>query len=463
MFLVYKICQLLTKDNNACIFSVIISIYGITIFNKYLLVLFRRLNFFGEPDPFFPEYRGVPVFTKFFNINGTPLGLVFYLVFLYSVIKIFIGKKTILYSVFVFLSVLAIGFIYPQFLPGAVVSAFCICLVNTLLHNEEKAVYLRKVFLTIIPLTIGLLFISPYFFSISSGIKGGVELFRAEPLLLNAVSSLIIFFPILIVIFLNRKYLWNLSDRGGLFAVTASTIAALGCYICMHMSYHNEYKSLVLAEITLGILGGIALSNMKQWCNKTIIFIVLIAFVFPMFDIVNQKMSRFELIPVMFSEKGKALCAKDAEENELYEWIRSQTNVDDVFFDTTPNLPVLGQRQLFVGMDAVIKGIDLKGQQFQIYNPGYNYGIKSHLEKTCGYDGALVQARYDILRNIYNPKQKLIKEQTEELFSSNNKIYMVVRRASFSRSIKFRFSDKVFQSSRGNFSVYRYNSNKPMQ
>lgn len=463
MFLVYKICQLLTEDNNACIFSVIISMYGITIFNKYLLVLFRGLNFFGETNPFFPEYRGLPVFTKFFNINGTPLGLVFYLVFLYSVIKIFIGKKTILYSVFVFLSLLATGFIYPQFLPGAVASALCICLVNGFTGNKEKTGYLRKVFLTITPLIIGLLFISPYFFSISSGIKGGVELFKSEPLLLNAVSSLIIFFPILIVIFLNRKYLWNLSDRGGLFAIIAATIAALGCYICMHMSYHNEYKSLVLAEITLGILGGIALSNMKQWCNKIIVFVLLIAFAFPMFDIVNQKLSRFESIGVMFEEKGKALCAKDTEENELYEWIRSQTNVSDVFFDTTPNIPVLAQRQLFIGMDATIKGKDKKGQPFQIYNPGYDYGIKSHLENTCGYDTALVRGRYEILRNIYNPKQKLTKEQTEQLFSSNNKIYIIVRRESFPKSYKYRDFDKVFQSSRSNYSVYRYDSNKPIQ
>jgi hypothetical protein len=426
-----------------------------------LLVLFRRINFFGEPNPFFPEYRGLPIFTKFFNINGTPLGMVFYLVFLYSVIKIFIGKKTILYAVFVFLSVLAIGFIYPQFLPGVFASTICICLANIILYGKEKMIYLRKVFLIITSLMIGLILISPYFFSISSGIKGGIELFKTESLLLNTISYLIVFFPILTVIFLNRRFLWNYSDKNVLFAVLASTIATFGCYVCMHMSYNNEYKALLLSEITLGILGGIALSNMKQWCNKFIVFIVLIACMFPTFDIINQKLSRFDLVPVMFAEKGKALCAKDTEEDELYEWIRKKTNVDDVFFDTTPNIPVFAQRQLFIATDTVVKGTDETGQQFQIYNPGYNYGIRNHLEKTCGYDPVWVRNRYDILKKIYNPNQELTQEQTEELFSSNNRVYIVVRKAMFPEPFKNVLFDKVFQSSRGDFSVYCYSPNKP--
>lgn len=456
MFLVYKISQLLIEDNNACILSVLISMYGITIFNKYLLGLFKRINFWGNENPFFPEYRGLPVFTKFCNINGTPLGLVFYLVFLYSAFKISVGKNSILYAVIVFLSILAIGFTYPQFLPAAVISALCICLANIVIHKKEKMIFLRKVFLIIPPLMIGLIFISPYFFSISSGIKTGVQLFNTESVLLNSISSLIVFFPILIVIFLNRKFLWNYSNRKVLIAVAVSTFAALGCYICMHMAYHNEYKSLVLTEITLGILGGIALSNTKQWCNKFILFIVLIAFVFPMFDIVYKKLSRFDLVPVMFTEKGKNLCPKDTEEEQLYQWIRNQTNVDDIFFDTTPNIPVFAQRQLFIAADTIVKVKDETGQQFQIYNPGYNYAIRSHLEKTCGYDPALVQNRYDILQKIYNPNQELTQQQTKELSSSNNRIYVIVRKAMFPGPFKNVLFDKVFQSSQGNFSVYCY-------
>jgi len=166
-------------------------------------------------------------------------------------------------------------------------------------------------------------------------------------------------------------------------------------------------------------------------------------------------------MPIMFAENRKALCSKNTEEDELYEWIRSQTNVDDVFFDTTPNIPVFAQRQLFIGTDTVVKGKDQAGQQFQIYNPGYNYGIRSHLEKTCGYDPALLRNRYDILEKIYNPNQELTQEQTEELFSSNNRTYMIVRKATFPKPFKYRLFDKVFQSSKGNFSVYCHSPNKP--
>jgi hypothetical protein len=353
------------------------------------------------------------------------------------------------------------GFIYPQFLPAVLAGTICICFVNALLHSKEKMICLRKVFLIIAPLIISLIIILPYFFSISSGIKGGIELFKIESLLTNTVSYLIVCFPVLLIVFLNRKFLWNYVDRTALVIILTSTIISFGCYICMHMSYNNEYKALLLSEITLGILGGIALSNMKQWCNKFIVFIVLIACMFPIFDSIKIKLDHLGAMPIMFTENRKALCAKDTEEDELYQWIRSQTNVDDVFFDTTPNIPVFAQRQLFIAADTVVKGTDKTGQQFQIYNPGYNYGIRSHLEKTCGYDPALVRNRYDILEKIYNPNQELTQEQTEQLFSSNNRIFMIVRKAMFPKPFKNVLFDKVFQSSKGNFSVYCYGPNKP--
>jgi len=131
MFLIYQISRLLINDRKANILSVIISIFGIIILNPYLR---RVLKSFG----IYPEWRGVPVFVKFSNINGTPVGLVFYLMFLYSVIKIFVGKKPGFNAALFFLSILGCGFVYAPLLPAVVASTICICLVNIALNRKEN-------------------------------------------------------------------------------------------------------------------------------------------------------------------------------------------------------------------------------------------------------------------------------------------------------------------------------------
>ena len=69
--------------------------------------------------------------------------------------------------------------------------------------------------------------------------------------------------------------------------------------------------------------------------------------------------------------------------------------------------------------------------------------------------------RYDILEKIYNPNQELTQGQKKELFSSNDRVYIIARKAMFPKPYVYRLFDKVFQSSQGNFSVYCYRAKKP--
>lgn len=440
MVVIYKISRLLIKDDKANILSVIISLFGSTVLNSYLVMYLNRINIVARTP-------GVPVWEKFSNINGIPLGLIFYLLFLYSVIRIFVDRKCRLMALLFLLSVAGCGFVYPQFLPGIMASGVLVCLVNLLWHRKENlGLYVRKSLLIIGLLTISGLIVYPYVSSIGSSAKGSIELFNVKSLSLNGVTYLIVCFPILLVIFLSRRFLGKNLDKRVLIIILAVIAATFCCYIFIHLPLTNEYKFLMLSMVTLGILGGVSFGAMRQRWNKSIVFMLLLIFVFPAFSSIYTKLRHYEHLPSRYVEKGKYIYSKNVEENELYEWIRRETNTDDVFIDSELVLPVLAQRPLFVAWNKQVKG------RARAY-PGYGF-IWRFFQSIWGYDADLVRKRNNIVYSIYSSNRQLSSGQKEELFAYNN-IYVIVRKAFVRRAFSKEGFNEVFRSSQGNFLVYR--------
>jgi len=441
MMVIYKISRLLIKDNKANILSVIISLFGSTIFNLYLMRFLRRINILTES-------RGVPAWVKFSDISGLSLGLVFYLLFLYSVIRIFVDRRYGLMALLFFLSITGYYFVYPQFLPGIMASAVLICLVNIVWKRKENlGLYVRKSLLIIGLLIISTLILYPYISSISSGMKSHLQIFKLNSLLTNTKNYFVLCFPILLVIFLSRRSLGKNLDKRVLIIILTVIAATFCCYIFIHLPFASEYKFLILSVLTLGILGGVSLGALKQRWNKSIVFILLLLFMFPAFSNIYTKLRHYEHL-YRYVEKGKYIYSKNTEENELYEWIRKETNTDDVFIDSEVMLPVLAQRPLFVAFDKKVKG-----RTTRLY-PGYGF-IWKFVRLVWGYDIDLVRKRNNIVYIIYSSNRSLTSKQKDELFASGSNVYVIVRRAIIKLAFNRQEFVEVFRSSQGNFLVYQ--------
>lgn len=357
-------------------------------------------------------------------------------------------------------SVLLCGFTYPQFMPGIIAATISVCLVTVVWNRKANiGLYVRKSILIISLLIISTLILLPYILSISTGMKGSVEIFKVKFILLNMVSYFVVCLPILVVIFLNIKFLWRNLDKRVLVIIFAVVAATFCCYVSLHMPLNNEYKSLILSLTTIGILGGISFVGMKQWCNRGVIFILVLLLMYPLFDRIYSRMRYLEYLPVEYLEKGKFIYSQNLEKNELYDWIRNKTNVNDVFIDKDNCLPVFAQRQLFITVDKT-QTVKTKTGRFQFTNPGYIFSMETFFQVIFGYDRKLIKNRINIAKTIYSLDRDLMPEKRKRLCDKHSNIYVIIRNASFRKIFKQKGYDRVFQSSQGNFIVYLY-QNKP--
>jgi hypothetical protein len=444
MLLIYGISRLLIKNRKANIFSVIIALFGATPFTSYMMLSLRQVASFAEP-------RGHPPFAKFSNINGVPLGLVFYLMFLYSLIKIFINQRP-RYNIIIifFLSLLGGGFVYPQFLPAVIAVTILFCLVNIVWKRKEiLGLCVQKSTIVAVLLIISAVILYPYVSSLSSDLGGGIELFNVKSLFSNTVNCAVLCFPVLLVIFLSRQFIRKDINKDALIIVLMTIAATLACYLFIHLRLTNEYKFLMLAMMILGILGGISLSALKQRWRGSVIFILSLIFVYPAFSDVYTRLRHHASLPIVYVEKGSCLYPENAEQSELYEWIRNNTGIDDVFIDTKPDLSVYAQRCLFVSLDKKAKGRTLR-------YPGYGFTFGVLLQDLCGYGTDLIRKRSNIVFTIYGSNRNLTPQQRRELSASGNDVYVIVRKAVLKKGLNRQDFVEVFRSSRGNFLVYRF-------
>ena len=88
-------------------------------------------------------------------------------------------------------------------------------------------------------------------------------------------------------------------------------------------------------------------------------------------------------------------------------------------------------------------------------NPGYGFSMNDVLEKILGCNSKLAVERMKIVDNIYNANLDLSSAQRDKLFASSKNVYVIIRRKSPREIFNERYFIKVFQSSKGNFLVYR--------
>ncbi|RKY09569.1 MAG: hypothetical protein DRP66_01930 [Planctomycetota bacterium] len=442
VFLVCRISKLIINDQRANVLSVIISIFAATFIDRKIAIFLRRNH------GVFVEFKAMPVFTRFTNSSGVPLGLLFYLLFIYTVLLIFNRtEKWRRLLIVLLISIVGTGFFYFQMLPGLLGSfgVFFLFRLYRLLRNKTRNGAF-KLFFTTATVGLGCLILLPYALSLTGGVRGKIDILNPSWMWHNFTSFFFVSLPVLTLILISRKLLKHRVALQPMRNFIFLTLGASMTYISIHFPGNNEYKFLVQAIVMLGVLGGIALSF---YCNGKMKYIVLIlTLIFSSFSFrdVEYKLQK-KYSELSYREAGENILMA-GEEGELYEWLANNTPGDIIVVDTAQKVPFLAQRRLFIAQDEWIDG-QLKSQ------PGMGIYMQMLFVEGSGYSPELIDYRHRILNKIYDPQTNLNDEELTEFFLTHKNILIILRRQELTQKFSPDRFDLVFNSSNSNFKVYR--------
>ena len=436
---VYKISQLLIREEKANVLSSVFALFGTAVFG-YSAGDSHFLQKLQIPAGF-SELRGIPALEKFSNFTGTPTGLIFFLFFLYSALRLFRGGNPKRYGPLLFLAIIGCGFFYAPLLLAIIASSAAISLVALVRKRHFPCAVARTALLMLV-LATALGVLSPYLLSIGSGLRTNIELVDVRHLAGRVVAVLIIALPVLGIITAKRTFLRDALDMPVAVLVVSVCLANLICFLLLSMPLGVQYKCLMLSTATLGILGGIAFYGITRTWNRVIVLVLLLLFLWPSYRNVEMKLVFQRNAPDVI-ERGRLVYSGDTEQDELNRWIRQETPQDGIFIDSSLALPVFAQRQLLIGVDEGIPQV------------GYGFSIDTFLRTVFGYDEILLNERSSILGRIYDQDSKLPIEVVSYLRSFRNGIYIVTRSAPGAEKLDRSGLTRVFQSAGGRLSVYQ--------
>jgi hypothetical protein len=388
---------------------------------------------------------------KFITINILPIGLVLFLLFLYSVLRLERTGRLIPYALLLAGSMLGAGFAYPAFLPGIGASLALLWIASLVSVRRAGARWsLKTVAATVVSLVISVLLIRPYLAALSAGTMSQMVLFSPRMMASSAVKYLVVAVPIIVVMAANAKAL-RLTDRKALIFLVITAAATAVAYVSIHLNLDNEYKFLLLSTVTLGIPGGIAFAGMTErlpgW-RAAIVFVLLGLFMFPSLRFVALKLvqERSGGPSQAFFEEGRSLRSKDPEADQFYQWIKTNTDPRSAFIDTELAIPVLAQRALLIGT-----GLREPGQR-KGFGP-----VDMILRQQSGYPPEMLDRRASVLEKTFSKGQRLSGAELAELAALPGPAYAVLRTnragSAVPDSTVFR---EVFASRQGGLKLYRF-------
>ncbi|MFH1312127.1 MAG: hypothetical protein ABIJ00_02770 [Candidatus Eisenbacteria bacterium] len=437
LVLIYKISRLLVDDDRAAILAVICSVYGVTVFIPEMLELL--------PDGFPAEIRGIPILHKFITLNTLPIGLVCFLLALYSAIRLLRGSHLVGTGMLLLASILGTGFFYPAFMPGIIATVATGLVVALVLHIGDRGrVNWLRAGLVLAATCIGLAVLRPYLTSVGAGTLSSLAILNWTYVGKNSIKYLLVAVPMLVIVLANLGTIRDRFQRPALFVVAAATLATMGSYVLTHLPFDNEYKFLLLSTVTLGILGGAVLGSLRGSYGKCMAFVLIGLLLIPSFRIVRLRVSRGHDVASTYVERGVNIHTTNEEENELYTWIRENTATNSVFIDRELEIPVLARRQLLVG----VGGSRRPGQK------GFG-GINIILQFQSGYDTEMLNTRRRIVDRIYSESDRLTETEWDELRSLTSDIYVVARTPEQSGIQSQAGFKRVFASSDDSVTVYK--------
>jgi hypothetical protein len=366
LILVFRIARRLLADETAGLFATFVALFAVTGISIRMLE-----EHVSDPFAFlyFLDHRGVPVFEKFTNVNGVPVGVASFALFLYALIRICETRPRFWSGLALFVSLAVCGFVYPPMLLGFVATAGAAWVTTTWLRRDLS---LRRHAVRLAAIAgscaVGLLVVWPYLSEVAAGYARSVTFLGFGRFRANLLNLVVVVLPVAVVVFLMRRQLMARCSKVAL-AVTSAACGANGLlYLCIHQPERNEYKYLILSMISCGIPGGIALFLAKRRLKRVgIVGVVVLLMMNPAYEIAKKSESPSD-DEVRYVESGRDLQFRSRKLDELYEWIRRSTPHNSVFIDTTNMIPVVGQRALYVSLYPTLSCGIVAYKMFRVTN-----------------------------------------------------------------------------------------------
>jgi len=355
LVVVHKISTRLIEDRWANATSAFVAVYGVTlinprVINDHVAPRFRELAFV--------EWRGLPIFEKFTNSNGVPLGTVFFLLCVYTLVEFSCGRWTIRHALLLFVSLIGCAFFYPPMLPGLGVGCLAVWLVMAFRRREMTGrEFLSRSTIMAASGVIAVLLAIPYLKSVGSGLLGRTIFFGPRETIIHLQNLGLSMLPLGALIFWQRHWLWKHTRKEVLVALGAIWIASAAVYLMARQPLGTEYKYLMMSALCFGIVGGVAIAAIRKRVGLwAYVVVIAIAMFNPVYEI-TKKLNWRANDRVVYVENGKDVHSSSGEEEELYRWIRESTPLESAFIDTQKRIPVFGQRSMYAAFDK--GGLDI--------------------------------------------------------------------------------------------------------
>ncbi len=300
----------------------------------------------------FFDPRGLPAVVKFVNQSGMPLGILFSLTWMASLIGYYGERKRLAFAAGLGFSLLACSFFYPPMLPSLVLGTPVVAVLFIWSGSLEQRPTLWKRGLSICVVgAISVLVTFPYLLQVAESLRGNTKIFDLAAGSEGLVWAALISLPTLGYLYLRRDSARQGLERAPMLVFLGVFLSSLWLYLTLSQPLRTEYKYLSVAMLALGFAGGGLLA--VTWCRKSWVSWTLAAvfLLTPSYSLL-KKLNYHTDWGTRFEEVGRDLRFTNQEAKaELFDWIRSSTEPNALFLDPTGLVPVYGQRGALISPD----------------------------------------------------------------------------------------------------------------
>ncbi len=372
------------------------------------------------------EWRFIPL-TKFTGINDNQLGLVLFAIDLLGV-SLLAETRAPRRSAFVLIGVAIVGagYIYP---PAWVGIMACTGLAS--LYFVWRGHEMRRAGITLLAiLFVGAVVTAPFIYVLTAGKSSAaaVHLWPSIRTLKRHIVNLILFASVPVLLgWLARERLLDWWRRQPELVVVLALGAGITMFLygVMTIPAGAEYKLLGMSVIVLSVPVAIAVHDFYER-HQVLSLGVLVLLVLPVGGDFGRLWVHEPVSDPVVSD-GRWLRHADARQDSLYSWIAHDTPVDALFVDTYLTIPILGRRQLLVGIDERRESGGLTG----VMHDGWLITARQFLRANTGVPDAKLKDLQGIARTLVSstPDSTVSDRTLDELsrYSAGRPVYVVAR------------------------------------
>jgi len=399
--------------------------------------------------------RATPVFHKFANVNGVPVGRACCALALTALGTCRRGGSRVAGRALLAASVTGCGLLYPPLLPGLLVTVGAFTAVYLIRSQApDLATRVWAAALDAVVVAVGVVLAAGVLVVLGMRTATSVALLDTRFLTADVVSLLLTGLPMVVVIVAAWDGLRRHGDHLLIDQLLVAAAANAACFLAFSLTDRNEYKFLLLSQVLLGLVGGPALFALRRrigFCAAAVTALVLLgSFV----HIYENCFYRHRDAEVQLAEVGRRLVHPDPEQDQLYSWIGEHTPGSAALVDTEPLVTVLGPRAVLApyrggGRRRLLaereRGFVHRVDLFPTRFSGNDSGVVTTRRK-------LVQTLLDGGRNDVELARRLLREV------GVSPVYVVCRSPAVKRRLARVGAEEVFRSDRGRVTVMRWSA-----